>query len=84
MAEPTRRRAAVRPSPNAIVRTSVPLDVETHAKLCATAALQQRDRSAVAAEFITEALRGLVIFDKRKNPGPVGSDSEGIGGADAA
>jgi hypothetical protein len=75
MAEPTRRRAAARPSPSAIVKTSVPLDVETHARLCAAAALQQRDRSALAAEILTDALRGMcTIIDKRKTADPASSD----------
>ena len=74
MAEPTRRRAAARPPVNAVVKTSVPLDVETHARLCAAAALQQRDRSALAAEILSEALRGIVIIDKRRSGDPVGSD----------
>lgn len=84
MAEPTRKRAAVRPSPSVTVKLSVPLGVEDHAKLCATAALQQRDRSAVAAEILADALRGIVIIDKRRSSDPVGSDNQGIGGTEAA
>jgi hypothetical protein len=48
------------------VKTSVPLDVETHAKLCGLAALKGEDRSTLAAEFIREGLRGVILFDKRK------------------
>lgn len=84
MAEPKRTRAAASTPPSAVVRVSVPLDAGTHARLCAAAALEQRDRSALAAEILTTALRGMVtIIDKRKGDGPASSDSEGIG-ADAA
>jgi hypothetical protein len=47
------------------VKTSVPLDVRTHAKLCAAAALRGVDRSALAAEFITAGLRGVVVIDQK-------------------
>jgi hypothetical protein len=47
------------------VKTSVPLDVETHAKLCGLAALRGVDRSALAAEFIKVGLKGVLLIDKR-------------------
>ena len=85
MAEPARRRTAARPSPTVPVRISVPLDAEDHAKLCAAAALQQRDRSALAAEILRDGLKGLVaIFDRRKSAGRVDLADEGIDGIDAA
>jgi hypothetical protein len=61
-----RRRTAASAAPLPSVKTSVPLDVETHAKLCGLAALRSVDRSALAAEFIRNGLRGVVLFDKRK------------------
>lgn len=77
MAEPKRSRAAASTLPSAIVRVSVPLDAGTHARLCAAAALEQRDRSALAAEILTTALRGMVtIIDKRRGDGPASSDSD--------
>jgi hypothetical protein len=47
------------------VKTSVPLDVETHAKLCGLAALRSVDRAAMAAEFIRNGLKGVLLIDKR-------------------
>jgi hypothetical protein len=60
-----RRRTSASAAPQKTVKTSVPLDVETHAKLCGLAALKGVDRSAMAAEFIRVGLRGVVLFDKR-------------------
>jgi hypothetical protein len=49
------------------VKCTVILDVATHARLAAAAALRGCDRSTFAAEAITEALKGIVVFDRR-NP----------------
>lgn len=63
--ENPRRRKQAPAAPQRTVKTSVPLDVETHAKLCGLAALRSVDRSALAAEFVREGLKGVVLFDKR-------------------
>jgi hypothetical protein len=64
------------------VRISVPLDVETHARLCGLAARKSMDRSALAAKFVTAALKGFILFDKRKASDRVEDDNrpDGAGG----
>lgn len=54
-------RAAAQPPASKTVKLSIPVPVEVHARLCATAALQQRDRSEVAAEILERGLRHVVI-----------------------
>jgi len=57
-----------------IVRLSVPLPVEAHARLCGVAALRQVDRSALAAEFILRGLRGSRIIEPTGQEPPVESE----------
>ena len=57
------------PSDRPPVKTSVPLTVETHAKLAALSALSGEDRGALAAKMIEEGLRGMLIIDKRRSSG---------------
>ena len=64
---PRRRKPAV-PAKRRTVKTTVSVDVETHARWAAAAALKGMDRSAFAVEVITEALKGLVLFDRRSSP----------------
>jgi hypothetical protein len=49
------------------VKASVSLDVGTHAKLSAAAALEGVDKSTFMSRCITEALKGIVVFDRRKS-----------------
>ncbi len=51
------------------VKTTVELDVSTHARLAAAAALRGCGRSTLAAKFIKTGLKGIVVIDKdgRKN-----------------
>ena len=56
------------------VKTSVPLDVRTHAKLCAAAALRGVDRSTLAASFIRDGLKDVVVMDSRRKSGSTGDD----------
>ncbi len=56
------------------VKTSVPLDVRTHAKLCAAAALRGVDRSTLAAGFIRDGLRDVVVMDSRRKSDHVSDD----------
>jgi hypothetical protein len=56
------------------VRTSVPLDVRTHAKLCAVAALRGVDRPTLAAEFIRDGLKDDVVMDSRRKSGRVSDE----------
>ena len=66
------------------VKCSVLLDVETHARLAAVAALRGCDRSTIAAEAIREGLRGGAAFDRGSQTDPVKLAGEGISGVDAA
>ena len=49
------------------VKASVVLDVGTNARLAAAAALEGIDKSTYMARVITESLRGIVVFDRRKS-----------------
>jgi hypothetical protein len=48
------------------VKASVSLDVRTHAMLSAAAALEGVDKSTFMSRCITEALKGIVVIDRRK------------------
>jgi len=48
---------------------SVKLDVATNARLSAAAALRGEDKSTICARAITDALVGIVVFDRRKPDG---------------
>jgi hypothetical protein len=50
------------------VKASVSLDVVTHARLCAAAALRGCSNSTFIEDAITEALRGIVVVDRRGKP----------------
>ena len=52
------------------VMASVKLDVASHAKVSAVAALEGIDKSTWMSQVITEALKGVVVFDRR--PGKAG------------
>jgi hypothetical protein len=47
---------------------SVKLDVATHARVAAAAALAGLDKSAWMSRAITEALSGVVVIDRRAKP----------------
>lgn len=65
------------------VKASLLCDVETHARWSAAASLRGMTNNAFALEALKEALRGLVIIDRRKSGGRVESDSP-VDRADAA
>ena len=50
-------------NPRTIVRLSVPVDVPTHAKLRAISALRGVDASVLAAGFVRQGVRGVVLRD---------------------
>jgi hypothetical protein len=60
----TPRRTPNLPAARPPIRLSVPVDVPTHAKLCALAALRGVDRSELAAGFIVAGLRHVVITER--------------------
>ncbi len=49
-----------------VVRASITIDVATHARWSAAAALARMDRSEFAVEAIRAACRGLFLTDRRK------------------
>jgi hypothetical protein len=53
---------------------SVRLDVPTHARVAAAASLAGLDKSAWMSRAITEALAGIVVFDRRAERAPKLSD----------
>lgn len=62
---PRRRKLAVAPG-SKTVKASITIDVGLHARWAAAAALRGMDRSAFAVEAIAEAVRGIVVVDRRK------------------
>lgn len=64
-AQPARRRGSAAPTVKKYVMASVRLDVATHARVAAAAALAGLDKSAWMSRAITEALTGIVVFDRR-------------------
>jgi hypothetical protein len=76
---PRRRGAAAPKAPKlrTYVMASVRLDVPTHARVAAAAALAGMDKSTWMSRAITEALSGIVVFDRRSSkPDQVDSASE--------
>ena len=67
--QPARRRGAAAPAVRKFVMASVKLDVATHARVAAAAALAGLDKSAWMSRAITEALAGIVVFDRRAQKG---------------
>ena len=74
MAKPTRRSASAQ-TPR-VVKTSILLGVEEHAKLAALASLRGVSMTTIMAEAISEAVSSMVVFDRSKKT-PRGADSPG-------
>lgn len=70
-----RTSKSVQPSASKTVKLSIPISVADHARLCALAALQTRDRSIVAAEILASGLRHVVI--QTRGAGDDGEEGEG-------
>jgi hypothetical protein len=67
MATPVpRKRKAAAPQTERTVKTSLVLGVELHTKLAAAAAMQGVDRNALAVGILADALRGIVVVDRRR------------------
>lgn len=85
-AQSPRRRKSAAAQMSRPVKTSVPLDVGTHAKLAAMAALRGMPAGALAAEFIRDGVRSIIVIDKARkanHEGSVDPDAE-INRTDAA
>jgi hypothetical protein len=74
-AQPPRRRGSAAPPARKFVSASVRLDVATHARVAAAAALAGVDRSTWINKAITDALQGIVVFDRRNRDGSGDLDS---------
>jgi hypothetical protein len=67
MATPApRKRRSADPQTERTIKTSLIPDVELHTKLAAAAAMQGVDRNALAVGILSDALRGIVVMDRRK------------------
>lgn len=64
----TRKRKAASTQVRNLVRASILVDVETHAKWSAAASLRRMDRSTFAVNAIAEACRSIVLFDRANGP----------------
>lgn len=74
-AQTPRRRKAAEPPKSKSVKTSLTLDMGLHSRLSAAASMAGMSNNAFVVEVLAEALKGLVIIDRRRNSGDVGSDS---------
>ena len=75
MSKPTRRPAANQAQRT--VKTSVLLDVETHVKLAALAAMRGVPMTTIMADAIAGVVSSMVVFDRAKTPKPVDSPFQG-------
>ncbi len=66
-AQTPHRRKSADSQTSRTVKASVVLDVGTNARLAAASALEGIDKSTYMARVITESLRGIVVFDRRKS-----------------
>ena len=83
-AHSTKRRKLVTTQDDRPVKTSVPLDVDTHSRLAAMASRRRMPASALAAEFIKAGVRSIIVIDRAKSAGRVIVDDEVIDGNEAA
>ena len=75
-AQTPRKRGSAAPAVRKHVMVSVKLDVASNARLSAAAALAGIDKSTFCARAITEALAGIVVFDRRKPDGQLDPSGE--------
>jgi hypothetical protein len=74
-----RKRKAATVQDERTVKTSLVMGASLHLQLSAAASMAGKDRNALAVEILTEALRGIVVVDRRKNSGRSGlSDRLGV------
>jgi hypothetical protein len=65
MAAPTKKRRVAESHESRTVKVSTSVDVATHARLCAAAALRGVTITTLIGDAIAESLKGIVAFDKR-------------------
>jgi hypothetical protein len=74
----TRKRKAATVQNERTVKTSLVMGASLHLQLSAAASMAGKDRNALAIDILKEALRGIVVHDRRRNPGQSGgSDRQG-------
>lgn len=74
MATAPRRRKAAATQTERTVKATVVVGVDLHVRWAAAAAMAGMDRSAWAAAVLAEALRGVVVMDRRKTPDRSGKE----------
>jgi hypothetical protein len=75
-----RKRKTAAPQAERTVKTSIVMGASLHLQLAAAAAIAGVDRNALVVEILTEALRGLVVVDRRKpSDRSVGEDRPELG-----
>lgn len=79
-----RQRKAAAPPARKLIKATIVVDVETHARWAAAAALQSMDRSAFAVAALKESLKGVVVFVREKSADEGNLSTKVIGEADAA
>lgn len=70
----TRRRKTAEPQERRSVKVSCGIDVATHARLCAAAALRGVTITALIEDAIKESLKGIVVIDRRSKVETRGED----------
>lgn len=65
----TRKRKVASTQDDRPVKTSVPLDVGTHSRLSALASLRRMSAGALAAEFIRDGVKSILVIDRAKSSG---------------
>ena len=65
--EKPKRRKAAPASSSRTVKTSLTLDVDLHSRLSLAAALAGMSNTAYVADVLREALKGLIVIDKRSS-----------------
>lgn len=73
--KPKRRKAAPT-SASRNVKTSLTLDVDLHSRLSLAASLAGVSNNAFIADVLKDALKGLIVIDKRSSRGDVDPSSE--------
>lgn len=74
--QPTRRRKSAGASSSRTIKTSLTLDSDLHARLNAAASLAGTSTNAFVVDVLIEALRGLILIDKRKTAGQDDSSTQ--------
>jgi len=75
--EKQRRRKPAVASQGRSIKTSLTLDADLHVRLAAASAMRGMSANAFVQEVLTEALKSIVVFDRRKGSDGVDSAHNG-------